>query len=120
MKSEFVVPVEQSKLVIKFKVFSSSTITKVTVEKVEGKRPQNIIVKYISHSTWISRYEMTFPQLSMEMDGEYAVVAEAKSGKKTPKKVFKLTISQGTAIKRVLQIWTYIIIYMYIFLYYYT
>ena len=101
MKSEFVVPVEQTKLVIKFKVFSSYKITKVTVEKVDpdGKRPQNIIVKHISHSTWISQYEVIFPQLSMEMDGEYTVEAEALSGKKTPKKVFKLTIPQGTAVK---------------------
>ena len=98
MKSKFVVPVEESKLVIKFKVFSSYKITKVTVEKVEGKRP-NIIVKHISHSTWISQYEVIFPQLSMKMDGEYTVEAEALSGKKTPKKVFKLTISQGTAVK---------------------
>ena len=99
MRSGFVVPVEQTKLVIKFRVFSSFKIAKVTVEKVEGKGPQNIIVKYISHSTWISRYEVIFPQLSMEMDGEYALVAEATSGNKTPKKVFKLTISQGTAEK---------------------
>ena len=83
-------------LIFKICVCSQSTISKVTIKKINGDTYEDILVRLINHFTIVNWYEIKFPWLSVAMSGLYKIEIEAESTKnKKALAFFNLIITEG-------------------------
>ena len=81
-------------LIFKICVCSQSTISKVTIKKINGDTYEDILVRQINHFIIVNWYEIKFPWLSVAMSGLYKIEAESTKNKKALA-FFNLIITEG-------------------------